>query len=237
MAIPSLGFPVARASEADRITFLRRTLAWSFAGVGIAGTTGVVTASVLALMPSLVSGYFPMLFILGMWAVTNFVARPMVFGAAKIPGFILGTAAQGVAMGFLLLVAAMVSAAAIGNPFALIVLAMGLTGFTALGMTAYVYTIKRDFSIIGAGLAALSIPMLILMAVSFAFPALFGGALGLLFGVVFVLISAAGLLYQLNQVVHSFNTNMHIEGGYTISIGILVLFWNILSLLMRLTRR
>jgi FtsH-binding integral membrane protein len=237
MAFPSMSVPVARASEADRLTFLRRTLAWTAGGVGIASATGVATAIGLAVMPGMVSGYMPMILILGMWAITNYVARPMVFGGAKVAGFVLGTAAQGVAMGFLLLVAAIVSASAIGNPLALIGLAMGLTFFTGLGMTAYVFTIRRDFSLIGAGLSALFIPMLILMAVSFAFPAWFGGGLGIVLAGVFVLISAAGLLYQLNQVIHDFRTDMHVEGAYTIAIGILVLFWNILSLLMRLTRR
>jgi FtsH-binding integral membrane protein len=161
----------------------------------------------------------------------------MVFGQAKIPGFVLGTAAQGVAMGFLLVVAGLVSASAIGNPFALIFLAAGLTGFTGLGMAAYVWGVKRDFSLIRAGLSALFFPMLILMAVSFAFPAFFGGTLGLVMGTLFVAVSAAGLVYQLNQVIHAFRTDMHVEGGYTISMGILVLFWNILTLLMRLTRR
>ena len=36
--------------------------------------------------------------------------------------------------------------------------------------------------------------------------------------------------------VHS-NTQQHIEGAYMITMGILILFWNILSLLMRLNRR
>lgn len=237
MPFPQMSVPVAHASEADRITFLRRTLAWTAGGVGIASFTGVLTALALAFMPGLVSGYMPMILILGMWGITNFVARPMVFGGAKVAGFLLGTAAQGVAMGFLLLVAAIVSASALGNPLALIGLAMGMTFFTGVGMTAYVYTIKRDFSLIGAGLSALFIPMLILMAVSFAFPAWFGGTLGIVLAGVFVVISAAGLLYQLNQVIHDYRTDMHVEGAYTIAIGILVLFWNILSLLMRLTRR
>lgn len=237
MPLPQMSVPVARASEADRLTFLRRTLAWTFGGIAIASGTAVGTSIALAVMPGMLSGYLPMILILGMWAITNFVARPMVFGEAKVPGFILGTAAQGVAMGFLLLVAAFVSSAAIGNPFALIALAAGMTFFAGLGMTAYVFSIRRDFSLIGAGLSALSIPMLVLMAVGFAFPAIFGGGLGIAFAGLFVLISAAGLVYQLNQVIHDYRTDMHVEGAYTIAIGILVLFWNILSLLMRLTRR
>ena len=238
MAFPNMSVPVDHATEADRISFLRRTLTWTFGGVGIAAVTSVASAYFLAGTPMLVSGFAPMILILGMWAITNFVARPMVFGQAKAAGFILGNAAQGVAMGFLLLVALVVTRVNLGGSgFQLIGLAMGLTFFTALGMTAYVYTTRRDFSLIGAGLSALFFPMLILMGVGIAFPDAFGGGLGIALSGLFVLISAAGLLYQLNQVIHDYNTDMHIEAGYTISIAVLVLFWNILTLLLRLTSR
>lgn len=228
---------VAQASVAERGSYLRRVLSLTLLGLGISGITSIASATVLATTPQLLSGYFPMILILGCWAVTNFVAQPMVFGQAKWPGFILGTAAQGVAMGFLLLVAMLVSGASFGNPFLLIGLAAGLTFFSALGMAAYTWTAPREFSLIGAGLSALSIPMLIVMAVSFAFPAMFGGPLGLVLSGVFVLISAGALLFQLNSVIHRYTPSMHMEGAYTITLGILVLFWNILSLLMRLNRR
>jgi len=80
-------------------------------------------------------------------------------------------------------------------------------------------------------------PMLALMAVSFIFPSLFGGTVGLLLSVVFVVVSAAGLLYQINVVLHRLKTNQHVEGSYMITLGILILYWNILTLLMRLSRR
>ncbi len=237
MAFPQMGIPVARASEADRTAYLRKTLGLTFVGLAIASFTGIATAFGLALMPGMMSGYMPMILILGMWAISNFVAQPMVFNGPKAIGFALGTAAQGVAMGFLLLAAAVASMASVGDPFTLIGLAMGLTSFTGLGMAAYVWSGPKNFSLIGAGLAAVSIPMMILMAVSFAFPGFVGGTLGIVLTSVFVLISAAGLLYQLNKVMHEYSTDMHVEGAYTIAMGLLVLFWNILSLLMRLTRR
>ena len=52
-----------------------------------------------------------------------------------------------------------------------------------------------------------------------------------------VVISAAGLLYQLNLVMHEFSEDMSVEASYLMTIGVLVLFWNILSFIMRLTRR
>jgi FtsH-binding integral membrane protein len=231
------GMPVARVSASQRVEYLQKVLLITALGLGISGVTGMVSAAALSLTPALLSGYAPMLLILGCWAVTNFVARPMVFGSAKWPGFLLGTLTQGVAMGFLLLVAMLVSRAEFGNPFVFISVAMAMTGFTGVGMAAYVWTGPRNFSMIGAGLSAMAIPMMILMAVSFAFPALLGGTLGLLMSFVFVGVSAAGLLYQVNEVIHRFSTDQHVEAAYTITIGVLVLFWNLLSLLMRLRRR
>ena len=90
---------------------------------------------------------------------------------------------------------------------------------------------------LGAGLSALGIPMLILMVASFAFPGFFGGTLGLVLTGLFVVISAGSLLYQINQVVHKLRTDQHVEGAYMITLSVLVLFWNLLSLLMRLNRR
>lgn len=231
------GIPVARASADARVQYLQKVLLITAFGLGLSGITGMVSAAGIALVPGLLSGYAPMLLILGCWAVTNYVARPMVFGAAKWPGFFIGTIAQGVAMGFLLLVAMLVSRAEFGNPFVFIGVAMAMTGFTGVGMAAYVWTGPKNFSMIGAGLSAMAIPMMILMAVSFGFPGLFGGTFGLVMSFVFVGISAAGLLYQVNEVIHRFSTDQHVEAAYTITIGMLVLFWNLLSLLMRLRRR
>lgn len=232
----SSGYPVAHARPDVRVAYLKRVLAITAGGLCLSGATGLASSLALSLVPGLLGGYAPMVLILGCWAVTNFVARPMVFGAAKWPGFVLGTMAQGVAMGFLLLVAMLVSQADFGNPFVFIGLALGLTGFTGLGMAAYVWSGPRDFSFLRAGLAAVFVPMLILMAVGFAFPSLIGGTFGLVVSAVFVLVSVAGLLYQINAVIHEFRTDMHIEGAYTITISLLVLFWNILSLILNRRR-
>jgi FtsH-binding integral membrane protein len=161
----------------------------------------------------------------------------MVFGTAKWPGYFLGTVAQGAAMGFILLVAAALSVQSYGDPFRLIATAFGITVCTGVGLAIYVSSERREFSMLRAGLAAATIPMLILMAVTFAFPNLLGGPIGLIVGLIFVVISAAGLLYQLNLVMHEFSEDMSVEASYLMTIGVLVLFWNILSFIMRLTRR
>lgn len=237
MSAPSFGVPVAQASGEARAAYLRRVLLLTFVGLSIAAITGIIGVVVLMAAPGLLSGYVPMIIVLGTWAITNFVARPMVFGDLKWMGFLLGTVADGVALSFILTIAILVSMSDFGNPFALIGLALGLTAASGTGLAAFALTQRRDFSMLGAFLSALFIPMLVLMAVGVFLPGLLGGTVGLVLSAVFVVVSAMGLLYQLNQVIHNFRTDMHIEGAYTITIGLLVLFWNILSLLMRLRRR
>lgn len=233
----SYDIPVAHASESVRATYLRRVAGYTTLGLGIATVSSFMSIGLILAVPALMTGWAPMIMILGTWAAINFVAQPMVFGAAKWPGFILGMALQGFAMGFLLLTAAVVSASVLGNPLVLAGLAAGLTGFTGLGLGAYVWTRPGNYSMLGGFLSATFIPMLVLMAIGIAFPGFVGGTIGLLISGAFVVISAAGLLYQLNLVIHKFSSDMYIEGAYTVAMGVLVLFWNILTFLMRLTRR
>lgn len=233
----SRGVAIADAAPEVRSAYLRRVLGITVFGLALAAVVGVVSSLLIASQPWLFSGYWPLLFILGCWAITNFVARPMVFGTAKWPGFLLGTVAQGAAMGFILLVGVAVSQQAFANPFRLVGTALGITLCTGIGLAIYASAERREFSLLRAGLSATFIPMLILMAVSFAFPNFLGGPIGIAVSGVFVLISAAGLLYQLNLVLHEFSEDMAIEGAYIVTIGLLILFWNVLSLLTRIFRR
>lgn len=228
---------IADAAPEVRSAYLRRVMAMTVFGLSIAAVVGVVSAMFIATQPWLFQGFAPLAIILGCWAITNFVARPMVFGTAKWPGFLLGTVAQGAAMGFILLVGVLISQQSFGNPFRLIGTALAITVCAGIGLGIYASSERHGFSLLRAGLSATFIPMLILMGVSFAFPNLIGGTAGILVSGVFVLISAAGLLYQLNLVLHNFSEDMPIEGAYIITIGLLVLFWNVLSFLSRLMRR
>ena len=231
------GVVVAAAAADARRTYLRKVLAISCLGLGLAGGVGILSMLAIAMNPGVLRGWGPMLIILGCWAVTNFVAQPMVFGARKWLGFVLGTAAQGVALGFLLLVAVLVSKQDFGNPLTLIGMAITLTVVAGVGIASYAMVERHEFRIMRAALGAVFLPMLVLMGVTFAFPNAIGGTAGIVVSALFVLVSAAALLYRVNAVVHDFTTEMTVEGGYLIAIGVIVLFWNILSLLLRLRRR
>jgi FtsH-binding integral membrane protein len=234
---PTYSIPLEGAPAEARAAYLRRVLGLVVLGLVITALTGIASMFAIATEPRIFSGYAPMVIILGCWAVTNYLAPRMVFGDAKWAGFLLGTVFQGISLGFLLLVAILFSKQEYGSPFHLIYTALSLTVLSGLGLALYTTIQRRDFSMLGAGLSVVTLPMLGLMAITFAFPQLLGSTAGIVVSAIFVLISAAGLLYQIDRVLHHYTTDMHMEGAYTITIGVVVLFWNILSLLMRLRRR
>lgn len=137
----------------------------------------------------------------------------------------------------MLLVAVVASRQDFGNPLSLIGMALLLTVVAGVGITSYVLTERREFSLLRAGLGATFLPMLVLMGVTFDFPNALGGTAGIVVCAIFVLISAAALLYRVNAVVHHLTPDTTVESGYLIAIGVIVQFWNILSLLLRMRRR
>lgn len=230
--------PVVSASAEERASYLRRVGLLTFVGLMVAASTGFFSAIAVALVPLLQTQVASLVGILGSYVIAHFVARPMVFSASpatRWAGFATGVVFEGISMGWLLLAAVAVSSAALGDPLLLVGEALALTMLTAMGMTAYVWVFPQKFSWLGAGLSMLFLPMIVLMGVSFVFP--IGGVVGIAIAALFVLVSAGGLLYQLNLVINQMRTDMHVQGAFLITMGILVLFWNILVLLMKLQRR
>lgn len=242
LAHPRTAFgPAATAPASARSSFLRQVGALTALGLLVSLTVGAGSAVGLGFavsaVPFLGTWMGQMLVIFGSFAITQYLARGMVEseGPVKWAGFFLGTAFQGVAMGWLLLVAAVVGLQSLGNPFGLILQAFGLVGLLTVGMFAWLMTGPKDLNLVQGGIAMLSLPMLALMIVSFVFP--IGGPLGIALVFAFVVISAGGVLVQLNQVMHRYPTNRPVPAAYGVTIGLLVLYWNILSLLIRLQRR
>jgi len=230
--------PVMEAGVDERVAFLRKVGLWTFAGLLVAGVTSVLSAGAVIVVPALQNQWVSIAIMLGSIFAARFVGNSLVSrpdASSQTLGFFAGTALQGVAMGYLILTATILSIEVYANPIMFIAQALGLVGLTVLGMVAYLMTGPRQLNWIGAGLATLGIPMLILMVASFVFP--IGGTIGLLISVAFVVLSAGGLLYNLNLVIHQMSTSMVIPAAYHIALGILTLFWNVLVLLMRLQDR
>jgi FtsH-binding integral membrane protein len=218
----------------DRSAFLRRVGVYTFIGLLTATVTGVLSMLFVApLVIEVGGGVGALAVILGTFFAAHYGARAIVYKtSAKVPGLLLASACEGLSIGFLLLVT--LARFGVENGLRTILQCLTLTTFVGLGMLLYTLTAKRNLSLVRAGLVTMGVPMLILMALSFVFP--FGGAVGILIGLVFVVVSCAALLYRLNAIVHDYPETAHVEGAYELSMSLLVLFWNVLSLLNRVRR-
>lgn len=218
----------------DRATFLRRVAAWTVGGLILTGFVSLVSALFIAPVVFGTHWLVVLAVVYGSFFGAQTIGRNMVYGDAKVPGFLLGTSLQGIALGFLLCAVAFGTGAA-EDGFAIIGYSLVMTVLAALAMTAYVSIEKRELSLVRAGLTMLGIPMLVLMGLQLVFP--MGGTLGVAIAGLFLAVSVGALLWKLNFVSHEMDTTMHVEGGYELTLGIVVLFWNLLSFLSRLRRR
>ena len=223
---------IGEAAE-DRSAFLRRVASWTLGGLLLSSLVAI--ASMLFVVPFVLRGgtWAILGVVYGSFILTQTVARGMVYGDAKVAGFVLGTSMQGIALGFLLAITLMMGR--IEDGLGVIGYALTMTVLAVLAMMVYVSMEKREFSLIRAGLTMLFIPMLVLMGLQLVFP--MDGTLGLVIGGVFLLVSVAGMLWKLNVVAYQMPDTMAIEGGFEIALGVIVLFWNLLSFMNRFRRR
>jgi FtsH-binding integral membrane protein len=233
MEIQNPSMAVALATPEDRSHYLRRLATWTLGGLTLTAIVSVISTMFIA----------PLVFQGGTWAViavvygsfllAQTVVRKMVYGQSKVAGFVLGTALQGIALGFLLLIT--LSLTKVEDGLTLIGQCLLITVLAAAAMLVYVIGSKRSFSMLGAGLSMLMLPMLGLMALQLVFP--LSGTAGIVVAAVFLLVSVGAMLYNLNLVVNRMDATMHVEGAYEVTLSVVVLFWNLLSLMNRLRRR
>ena len=224
---------VANASEADRSDYLRQVSLWTLGGLTLTALVSLLSA--LWIVPAVYHGgkWAVIAVVYGSFLLSQTVVRKMVYGDNKILGFVLGTALQGIALGFLLMIT--LSFGDVGNGLALIGNCLVIVLLTGAAMTMYVTLSKHSFSLIGAGISMVTLPLLGLMALQLIFP--IGGTLGIVIASVFTIISAATLLYQLNAVINKMHPSMAVQGAYELTLSLVVFFWNLLSLFNRLRRR
>lgn len=236
--------PVYMAPEADRVSYLRKVALLTLGSLTLVGITASLSAVLilgLATAGIMVPWFLQLILMLGGLYGAQFLGNRMTSSPSagtRVAGLVLGSGMLGVSLGFLLLAAVFVSAGAFEGALALFVLpfqALGLVGLTVAGMVVYLLTGPRKLSMVTGAVAMLTLPMLGLMAITWIWPV--GGVMGIVISAVFVVISAAGLLVSLNRVIHKLGVDQAMLGAFQLTVGIVVLFWNILSLLMRITDR
>jgi modulator of FtsH protease len=115
---------------------------------------------------------------------------------------------------------------AIPNGGQLVMLALGTTAVTFVGLSAYVLTTRKDFSFMGGFLMVGIIAAVVLSLAAYFFNL---GTLSLVVSGLFVLLSAGIMLYQTSAIVHGGETN-YISATVTLYVSIYNMFLSLLHL-------
>ncbi len=108
-----------------------------------------------------------------------------------------------------------------------------LTGFLFAGLSAVAFTTRKDFSFLRGILTIGGMVALGLIVSSI----LFGFTLGLAFSAAMILLACIAILHDTSKIIHHYPVGAHVAASLELFASIALLFWYVLSLLMRLTRR
>jgi FtsH-binding integral membrane protein len=103
-----------------------------------------------------------------------------------------------------------------------------VTALVFTGLTAYVFTSRRDFSFLGG---ALAIGFFALLGIALG-GWLFGFTVGLWFSVAAVVLFAGYVLYDTSQVLHHYRTDMAVAAAAVLFVDVVLLFKHLLILFL-----
>ena len=227
-------FPVAEALPAERALFIRRTY------THLAGALAAFVGLEYLLLPSplarmymqfLASSRFSWLMILGGFMVAGWLSRSLIAGAKTRSMQYVGLGVYIVAEALifipLLYIAVYYSSRDVLPTAALI------TGGLFTGLSAYAITTRKDFSFLGG---ILTIGGFVAIGLIIA-GTVFGFNLGLAFSGGMVLLAAGSILYDTSKIVRVYNTDDYVSASLQLFASVLLLFWYVLRIVMRLSRR
>ncbi|MGN6543473.1 MAG: Bax inhibitor-1/YccA family protein [Aureliella sp.] len=219
----------ALVDSAERADFIRRTyLHLGGAVVGFVLLEALLLNIVGPTLLQMLGGnkWAPLIFI-GAFMVVSWLARMWAESDAspqlQYAGLGLYVLAEAVIFAPLLLIATAV------DPNIPITAGI-ITGIVFLGLTAFSFMSRADFSWMGrmlwiAGLAAMGAVLC---------GAIFGFSLGLWFSVAMVVLAAGYILYDTSNVLHHYRTNQHVAASLALFASVALLLWYVVRILIAL---
>jgi len=225
-------FPVADAMPAERAQFIRKTYAHlagaigAFIGIEYVMFSTPVGAGIAKFVFST-----SWLLILGGFMVAGWLARYMIASAKtrsmQYAGLGVYVVAEALIFVPLLYLAIHYSSADV-LPSAALITAMLFTGLSMVALTT-----KRDFSFLRGFITVGGFIALGLIVAG----VIFGFNLGLAFSGGMVILASAAILYDTSKIVHSFGTDDYVAASLQLFASVMLLFWYVLRIMMRLSRR
>ncbi len=227
-------FSLAEASADTRAAFIRKTYTHlamavlAFIGLEILFfTTGVADAVMSFYASNAPWAYFVAMgvFVIGGWMASGYAHRSHNRSGqyAALMGFVTLEA-----LFFILPLAYAMQVA--GGSMVVIQQAGIITLGLFLGLTAVVFTTKKDFSFLGS-ILKIAFPLAIgLILAGF----LFGFSLGLWFSGLMVALAAAAILYDTSKVLHEYQEDQYVGASLELFASLAMLFWYILRIAISL---
>mgnify|MGYP002777070691 CR=1 FL=1 len=225
---------VAESRPTERAKFIQRTYLHLAGAVG--AFIGVefllfITGIAAAITQFVASSRFSWLAILAAFALLGWLSRGLAAKADSVQTQYVGLGIYVVAEA--LIFAPLLFIAANFSDPTVIPTAGILTLLMFGGLTAVVFTTKKDFSFLGSILQIGGFIAIGLVICS----AIFGFTLGLFFSVAMVIFASAAILYDTSKVMHHYTPDQYVAASLELFASVALLFWYILRIVMELSSR
>lgn len=229
-AIPASPAIVEQAGEIERAEFIRRTythLAGAVLVFMIIESLLLNMASARNIAASMVNGY-NWLIVLGAFMFISWLADKWARTSISRPKQYAGLGLYILAEAFVFLPLLFIAKHYAGSSV------IGSAGLVTVGLfaglTAVVFTTKKDFSFLRG---ILSVGFFVALAVIIA-GIIFGFKLGLLFSTIMVALAAGSILYSTSNLQREYRTNQYVAASLSLFASIMLLFWYILQIFLNL---
>ncbi len=224
---------VSQSAPDERAAFIRKTYGHLAGAIlaFVALETYMITSPIAEMLLNVMAMRFGWLLILGGFIIFGRLASGLASGGAsptmQYVGLTLYVILESVIFAPILLIAAYYSSPEVLPTAA--ILTLGIFG----GLTAVVFTTKKDFSFLGG---IIKIGMMVALGLIVC-AVLFGFNLGLIFSFAMVLLASGAILYDTSKILHHYGPQQHVAASLQLFASIALLFWYVLQILMSLSRR
>lgn len=224
----------SQSQPSERAGFIRRTYA-HLAGAILAfvGLEAYMLSTPLAekMLSFIGANQYGWLMILGAFILCGWMARGLASGGAsptmQYVGLTIYVIAEAVIFVPMLYIAAFYSSPEVLPTAGILTLLM------FAGLTAVVFTTRKDFSFLRSILTIGGFVALGLIVCA----AIFGFNLGLVFSFAMVLLASGAILFDTSKILHHYGPDQHVAASLQLFASVALLFWYVLRIVMRLSRR
>ncbi len=225
---------VAQAQPDVRAAFIRRTYVHLAGAVAaFIGVEALLLKSPLApaMLRFISANRYGWLMILGAFILAGWIGRSLASSVRSVGAQYAGLAGYVVAEAVIFV--PLIYIAVLYSSPSVIPNAAILTALLFAGLTTVAFTTRTDFSFLQGILTIGGFIALGLIVCG----AIFGFGLGLVFSVAMVGLASAAILYDTSKVIHHFSPDQHVAASLELFASVALLFWYVLRIMMRLSRR